>query len=79
MSMYGIEAHICGVPCAMVLRGPANGYYEAVFERERASLEEIESINWAQPVIEGSCLLPTGYGFTVQDMCWISWRRRATT
>ena len=44
MSMYGIEAHICGVPCAMVLRGSANGHYQAVFERERASLEEIEAI-----------------------------------
>ena len=52
MSMYGIEADICGVPCAMVMRGPANSQYQAVFERERASLEEIEAINWAQPVIE---------------------------
>ena len=78
MSMYGIEAHICGVPCAMVLRGSANGHYQAVFERERASLEEIESINWAQPVIEGSCLLPTGYGFTVQDISYSSNTRSYT-
>lgn len=78
MSMYGIEAHICGVPCAMVLRGPANGYYEAVFERERASLEEIEAINWAQPIIEGSCFLPVGYGFTVQDISYSSNTRSYT-
>lgn len=30
MSMYGIETHICGIPCAMVLRGSANGRYQAV-------------------------------------------------
>ena len=78
MSMYGIEAHICGVPCAMVLRGSANGYYEAVFERERASLEEIEAINWAQPIIEGSCRLPIGYGFTAQDISYSSNTRSYT-
>ena len=78
MSMYGIEAHICGVPCAMVLRGSANGHYQAVFERERASLEEIEAINWAQPVIEGSCLLPVGYGFTVEDISYSSNTRSYT-
>jgi hypothetical protein len=78
MSMYGIEAHICGVPCAMVLRGSANGHYQAVFERERASLEEIEAINWAQPVIEGSCHLPVGYGFTAQDISYSSNTRSYT-
>lgn len=72
MSLYGIEAHICGVPCAMVLRGSANGCYQAVFERERASLEEIEAINWAQPIIEGDTLLPAGYGFAVEDISYNS-------
>lgn len=78
MSLYGIEAHICGVPCAMVLRGSANGRYQAVFERERASLEEIEAINWAQPVIEGDTLLPAGYGFTVEDISYSSNTRSYT-
>lgn len=78
MSMYGIEAHICGVPCAMVLRGSANGHYQAVFERERASLEEIEAINWAQPIIEGDTLLPAGYGFTVEDITYSSSTRSYT-
>ena len=78
MSMYGIEAHICGVPCAMVLQGSANGHYQAVFERDRASLEEIETINWAQPIIEGSCLLPGGYGFTAQDISYSSNTRSYT-
>lgn len=78
MSLYGIEAQICGVPCAMVLRGTANGHYQAVFERERASLEEIEAINWAQPLIEGDCLLPAGYGFTMEDITYSSNTRSYT-
>lgn len=78
MSLYGIEAHICGVPCAMVLRGSANGHYQAVFERERASLEEIEAINWAHPLIEGDTLLPVGYGFTAEDITYSSNTRSYT-
>lgn len=78
MSLYGIEAHICGVPCAMVMRGSANGHYQAVFERERASLEEIEAINWAQPIIKGNTLLPVGYGFTVEDISYSSNTRSYT-
>lgn len=46
MSLYGIETHICGVPCAMVLRGSANGQYQAVFERERAS-RALETVSTA--------------------------------
>ena len=78
MSLYGIEAHICEVPCAMVMRGSANGHYQAVFERERASLEEIEAINWAQPIINGDTLLPVGYGFTVEDISYSSNTRSYT-
>lgn len=78
MSLYGIEAHICGVPCAMVLRGSANGHYKAVFERERASLEEIEAINWARPVIEGDTFLPAGYGFVAEDISYSSNSRSYT-
>ena len=52
----------------MVLRGAANGEYRAVFERESASLEEIEGIRWDRPQIQGECILPTGYGFTVRDI-----------
>ena len=78
MSLYGNQLKICGVPCAMVLRGASNGHYQAVFERERASLEEIEAINWARPVIEGECLLPAGYGFTVTDISYSSNTRSYT-
>lgn len=51
-----------------VLRGAANGEYRAVFERESASLEEIEGIRWDRPQIQGECILPAGYGFTVRDI-----------
>ena len=78
MSLYGIEAHICGVPCAMVMRGSANGHYQAVFERERASLEEIEAINWAQPIIKRATHLPVGYGFTAEDITYSSNTRSYT-
>ena len=78
MSLYGVEAHICGVPCAMVLRGSGNGHYLAVFERERASLEEIEAIHWEKPVIDGECYLPAGYGFTVTDISYSSGTRSYT-
>ena len=78
MSLYGVEAHICGVPCAMVLRGSGNGHYLAVFERDRASLEEIEAIHWEKPVIDGECYLPAGYGFTVTDISYSSGTRSYT-
>ena len=61
MSLYGNRCSIGGLSCGMVLRGAANGEYRAVFERESASLEEIEGI-------QGECILPTGYGFTVRDI-----------
>ena len=68
MSLYGNRCSIGGLSCGMVLRGAANGEYRAVFERESASLEEIEGIRWDRPQIQGECILPTGYGFTVRDI-----------
>lgn len=68
MSFYGNRCHIGGVPCGMVLRGAANGEYRAVFEREFASLEDIEAISWDKPEIQGECILPVGYGFEVADI-----------
>ena len=47
MSLYGETLKIGGVVCGLVLRGRSNGEYRAVFEREYASLEEIEAINWS--------------------------------
>lgn len=75
MSLFGTQVTICGVPCAMVLRGAANGQYQAVFERERAGLEEIEAIHWSRPVLEGDSLLPAGYGFAVEHISYSSVNR----
>ncbi len=78
MSLYGKKYNIDGVPCGMILRGGANGRYQAVFEREYASLEEIEAINWARPTVEGDSPLPAGYGFTVEDISYSSATRSYT-
>lgn len=72
MSLFGTQVTVCGVPCAMVLRGAANGQYQAVFERERASLEAVEAIDWSRPVLEGDSLLPSGYGFAVEHIDYSS-------
>ena len=68
MSLYGNQIQIGGVSCGMVTRGGSNGRYLAVFEREFASLEDIEGISWDKPDIQGACVLPVGYGFTVADI-----------
>ena len=68
MSLYGNGIQISGVTCGMVMRGSSNGKYLAVFEREFASLEDIEAIPWDKPDIQGECILPAGYGFTVADI-----------
>ena len=68
MSLYGDKFKIGGLSCGLVLRGSANGEYRVVFEREYASLEQIEALNWDPPTIEGECILPAGYGFTVKDI-----------
>ena len=61
MSLYSTNITIGGVSCGIVMRGIENGEYLAVFEREFASLEDIEKINWRQPEIQGECILPIGY------------------
>ena len=68
MSLYGDKFKIGGLSCGLVLRGGTNGEYRVVFEREFASLEQIEALNWDPPTIEGKCILPAGYGFTVKDI-----------
>ena len=68
MSLYGSKIQIDGVSCGLVMRGSSNGQYLVVFERELATLEQVEAINWEQPSIEGDCILPVGYGFTVSDI-----------
>ena len=68
MSLYGDKFKIGGLTCGLILRGSANGEYRAVFEREYAFLEQIEALEWDPPTIEGECILPAGYGFTVKDI-----------
>ena len=68
MSLYGNKIRIDGVPCGLVMRGSINGQYLVVFERELATLEQVEAIHWERPTIEGECILPAGYGFTVSDI-----------
>lgn len=68
MSLYGNKIKIGGVTCGLVMRGGSNGQYLAVFEREFASLEQIEAINWDQPTVEGDTILPAGYGFEVKQI-----------
>lgn len=68
MSLYGNQVRLDGVPCGLVTRGSDNGEYLAVFERELASLEEIEAIRWEGPEVQGECILPAGYGFRVKEI-----------
>ncbi len=82
MSHYGICAKINGVPCGLILRDPTrNGRYQAVFEREFASLEEIEAIDWARPeveVLKEPAVLPEGFGFEVVRITYDSGTRAYT-
>ena len=75
MSHYGKRWTIDGLPTGLIMRSvPGNGKYTVVFEREFASLEQIEAVNWAKPTIEyigphaSEPGLPEGYGFVVDDI-----------
>ena len=78
MSLYGSSVKIDGVPCGLVTRGSGNGQYLAVFERELATLEQVEAIHWDQPNVEGNSPLPAGYGFTVSDIQYSAHTRSYT-
>ena len=50
---YGTHWTIDGVTAGPITRNYlGNGQYAVIFEREYASLEQIEGINWAKPSIE---------------------------
>ena len=79
MSFFTKSWKFDGVQAAFVMRGSQNGRYLVKFEREFASLEDIEGINWAQPAIEHTnpqCPdefgLPAGYWFTVAGITYDS-------
>lgn len=78
MSYYGIGGTVNGLPFGLALRGVVNGTYRMIFEREYASLEEIEKIDWKTPDIQGECILPKGYGFQVEAITYNSDQRAYT-
>lgn len=75
---YGKKWKIDGLIAGFVMRMGPGGNYRVVFERENASLEQIEAINWAKPVIEyighhgSEPGLPEGYGFDVVGITYDS-------
>lgn len=85
MSLYGKRWLIDGVGAAFVTRGTRNGRYRVLFEREFASIEDIEGIDWSRPSIEPTNFqssdelgLPEGYGFTVEGITYASKTRSYT-
>ena len=84
MGFFGKYWKIDGVTAAFITRGGVNGQYRVLFERENASLEQIEGINWTRPVIEKltdrDCEqgLPDGYGFEVVDITYANNTRSYT-
>ena len=75
---YGKKWKIDGLIAGFVMRMGPGGNYRVVFERENATLEQIEAINWAKPVIEyigphgSEPGLPEGYGFDVVGITYDS-------
>lgn len=78
MSYYGTNFTVNGVSAALALRGTGNGHYQVVFQREFAELEQIEKLDWSAPDIQGECILPRGYGFSVEDITYDHGRRAYT-
>ena len=74
MSKLGTRGDFDGVPAAFVTRSAVNGHYCITFEREEASLEQIEQVNWSHPTVqrladrEDELGLPEGYGFELTDI-----------
>ena len=74
MSTYGKHWKIDGLISGPILEGRENGSYRILFEREHASLYQIEAVHWDHPSIQRlpSCRagngLPEGYGFTLVDI-----------
>ena len=84
MGFFGKYWKIDGVTAAFITRGSQNGQYQILFERENASLEQIEGINWSKPTIERltdrECELglPDGYGFEVVNITYANNTRSYT-
>ena len=85
MSTFGKRWLIDGVGAGPISRSFAvNGQYTVIFEREYASLEQIEGINWAKPTLQyvgphkAEDGLPEGYGFEVVKIDYTSGTKHYT-
>jgi len=84
MGFFGKNWKIDGVTASFVRRSFKNGQYQVLFERENASLEQIEAINWERPVLEkltdrdNEVGLPEGYGFDLVKITYDSNTRSYT-
>ena len=69
---YPNNTTIDGVRCTVSPAGNlGSGKFRALFERELASLEQIEAIHWDAPQISGdSAGLPEGCGYQVDDITY---------
>ncbi len=69
---YSNNTTIDGVRCTVSpVGGLGSGKFRALFERELASLEQIEAIHWDMPQITGdSSLLPEGCGYQVDNITY---------
>ena len=70
---YSNKTSIDGVRCTVSPEGGlGSGKFRALFERELASLEQIEAIHWDMPQIAGdSAGLPAGCGYQVDDIAYV--------
>ena len=69
---YSNKTTIDGVRCTVSpVGGLGSGKFRALFERELASLEQIEAIHWDMPQIAGdSAGLSEGCGYQVDDITY---------
>lgn len=78
MSHLGKRWKIDGLISGLISRNAIGGNYRVAFEREFASLEQIEAINWSRPTVEyigphgSEPGLPEGYGFDVVKITYDS-------
>jgi len=79
MSFFDSNIKISDIPCSVTTMGGINGLeYCVTFEREYASLEQIEAIDWRRPKTSSTCPLPKGYGFKVADIRYDMHRKSFT-
>lgn len=69
---YNNSTQIDSIRCTVSpVDGLGSGKFRALFERELASLEQIEAIRWNSPQITGdSSLLPEGCGYQVDNITY---------